>query len=59
MNKIVFNLKGTDLDNESFEFLVSGLLKNNVMVNGYTLCWNYDVIGENCVVLSALLKKLK
>ena len=59
MNSIIFDLKGTNLDEECFEFLVSGILNNEVMVNGYTLCWEYDILGNGCVALSVLLKKVK
>lgn len=58
MSGIVFDLNGCDLSFDDFRVLLDRCVKTDLMVNGYVIEWEYDVV-DNVVLLNACLLKIR
>ena len=58
MSGIVFDLNECGLSFDDFRVLLDRCVKTDLMVNGYVIEWEYDVV-DNVVLLNACLSKIR
>lgn len=58
MSGIVFDLNECGLSVDDFRVLLDRCVKTDLMVNGYVIEWEYDVV-DNRVLLNACLSKIR